>query len=556
MGRNRRRLRESASSQDILGYEQTVAYLKESIVELELALEDGDQWRKLTGDREQQFSRAGLKKICATALIQWLANPLIKRAVNTQTQYVFSQGMTVKAKNPDINAYIQSILDNPKNRSELTSHQARMQKETELQLYANLFFALFVNPSTGRVTIRTIAFEEIEDVLYNPEDSRDPWYYKRTWTETDLNGRTKQRTAYYPDFRHDPSNGPKPDGELIDDCFVYHVAVNRLTGMKFGVSEIYAASTWAKAYGEFLKDWATITKALSKFAWRTMVKGGAKSVAAARRAIVTKIGGEEASRGETTVGGTLIEGEGSKMEPIKTAGAQVKMEDGRRLLLMVSAATGVFEHYFGDPSTGNLATAKSMERPMELMFIDRQTLWADIFSEILRFAILQSVRATKGSLRKLGAVITDEDGIETIAWGNDKDGEEIDGTIDVVFPDILEKSTKERIEAIISAATLDGKAPAGTLDLLTVVRMLLVSLGEQNVEKKLEELFPGGKAEWPKAATPDVTATGDPKTALDGLRTSLGIETPAVMESRADAMMVSTLGEVREALRKLAGETA
>jgi len=43
------------------------------------------------------------------------------------------------------------------------------------------------------------------------------------------------------------------------------------------------------------------------------------------------------------------------------------MDDARRLMLMVCSATASTSLYLtGDPSTGILRTAKTMERPMEL----------------------------------------------------------------------------------------------------------------------------------------------------------------------------------------------
>ncbi len=544
MNNRRGRLRESKRMSEIQGYKETIAFLEESLVDLELNLEDAS-YTKL-GDAGSQFSREGLRKICATALIQWLSNPIVKQAVGIQTRYVFGQGVTVKAKHPEIDAALQAFWKNPKNKACLTSHQARMMKETELQIASNLFFAFVVNPATGRVIVRSIPFDEIDDVITNPEDALDPWFYRRSWYETDLSGRSIKREVYYPDFRHDPEAGDRPTGEIAENVYIYHVKTNCLSGMKFGVSEIFASSQWAKSYGEFLKDWATITKALSRFAWKITTKGGAKSVQAVKRALVTKIGGEDASRGEQGVGGMWVEGEGNELSPMKTSGATVKMEDGRRLLLMAAAGFGIFEHYFGDGGNANLATATAMERPMELMFIDRQSLWRDILGDIGDFVIKQAVKAKGGRLRNLGTITLDEDDNEAIEWKTDADGREIDGSIDVTFPSILEKDAEKRINALIKAITLDGKSPAETIDFVSAVRMLLVALGEENIEEYLSKRFPEGEAEWPKLETAKAIANGENPLQDDD-------EDPEkpVMESRAERVMISTMEDLREGLAKL-----
>jgi hypothetical protein len=52
------------------------------------------------------------------------------------------------------------------------------------------------------------------------------------------------------------------------------------------------------------------------------------------------------------------------------------------LKLQVSAGVGIPEQYFGDLSTGNLATAKTVELPMMKMFQSYQAIWAGAYKEI------------------------------------------------------------------------------------------------------------------------------------------------------------------------------
>ena len=130
------------------------------------------------------------------------------------------------------------------------------------------------------------------------------------------------------------------------------------------------------------------------------------------------------------------------MEPIKTAGATTKADDGDKLVHMVSAATGIFYHYLvGDPSTGNLATAKSMERPMELQFKNRQKLWIDVYTNILNYAIDQSIIASAGKLAG-GRKKEDPDNI-VLASG--------ERMLSITFPDILEKVHARGIESLSEA---------------------------------------------------------------------------------------------------------
>src|SRR5258708_21449394 len=51
------------------------------------------------------------------------------------------------------------------------------------------------------------------------------------------------------------------------------------------------------------------------------------------------------------------------------------------------AGTGIMVHYFGDPSTGNLATATAMELPMLKMFMSYQVFWKDAYRDFFSIVL-------------------------------------------------------------------------------------------------------------------------------------------------------------------------
>jgi len=521
-------------------YEQqdnNLGLLQERLAELELAL-DETGWERISGTSNKEFSRSALRKINQLARTFWLKNPLIKRAVYTQTSYVFAQGVSIQAEHPDINEVVQEFIDDRKNRAELFEHQSLMLKETELQLFANLFFVFFRNISTGRVRLGTISPDEIEDIIYNPENSKDPWYYFRVWTEirTDIwtgERRIEQKKAYYPDWRYKPFGGHPPyigGVAVMDQTPIYHVAVNCLSDMKFGVSEVYAATDWAKAYTKFLEDWTTIVHAYSRFAMKLTTQSKTKkAVTAARDKLRSTLfsAGQENNPASTT-GSTFIAQEGVKLEPIKTAGATTSMDDARRLLLMVSAGMGIFEHYFGDPSTGNLATAKAMERPMELMFRDRQALWSSAIHEILQYVVDSSVKAPSGKLHKLGTVEQNEYEEQVVVMKNDVENDNpdlqekpINRRISVKFPSLLEHDIDTLVNAIVQASTTQA------VPLKTITKWILQAFEEENIDEILDRLFPDGEGE--DLSGPDTEA------------------------SAVEDMMVKAVSDLSEGLRRMGG---
>ena len=455
--------------------------LQETLTALEYQLET-DGWTTLTGTTETEFSREALRKINVLARTMYLKNPLIQRGVNVQSYYVFGQGVEIGAEDEEVNEIVQAFLDDSKNRAELTSQQALVYKERELVLFGNVYFVFFVK--AGRVRVRTIPPDEIEDILCNPEDAKDPWWYKRTYQERGLDGVSHPKTVYYRDWRY--TGNERPSEATISPAPVFHIKVGGLSDMRFGVSEVYAGLDWAKAYKSFLEDWATIVRAYSRFAWQLTVKTK-QGITTAKAKLSTTVGsGTSETNPPPVTGSTFIGQEGVGMQPIRTAGATTSAEDGRRLMLMVASNMGLPESFFGDVSVGNLATAKSLDRPTELKMVSRQALWSDVLQDIGAFVILQAVKV--GRLR--GTIVEEDDGTPLVTLPPDEEGEERQATVKVAFPPILEHDVNMAVEAIVKAATLGGSQLAPTIDPQTVSRELLTALGVQDVDAVMEVIYP------------------------------------------------------------------
>lgn len=468
--------------------------LQERIAELELALDDVGYERIGDSNFDKQFTKTSIDKIAAMARVYWLKNPLVKRAVATQANYVFGQGLDVVAADEDVQTVVDAFMEDSKNRAELTGEQAMLTKETELQVTSNLFFTFFTDPLNGATRVRTIPLSEIVRIIYNPDDSKEPWYYYRQWQQPKEPGSQKyeMHQAMYPDINYMPKGGlPKHFNgiEVMALNPVYHVKTNCLSDMEYGVSEIYAAIDWAKAYKDFLEDWYTIVKSLSKFAWKATSKSGATGMAQAKQVLEGAISGASNPMNSDLPGQAAqvwMSSDNFDLAPMPKSGATVAVDDGRRALLMVCAATGIYEHYFGDPSTGNLATAKAMEQPMLLMFQERQELWTDVFNTILGYVINQSALKPGGKLR--GVMSFNDYGESYVDMGD------TDRSVDVKFPPILQEDVNERIDAIVKSVTLSGQTPANTIDLKTATTQMLTALGEDT--DIVDKLFPEDPKSW------------------------------------------------------------
>jgi len=308
----------------------------------------------------------------------------------------------------------------------------------------------------GQATIRRINPLEITEIISDPNDIDNVRYYKREWYDV----QAKNHTNYYCSFANlkneaciDASGTSR---QKTDDALVYHLAINDL-GQR-GNSYLMPVLEWIKLYRKFLASRVAIMLALARFAWKQKTKGGQAAVDARKAKLHEK---------DVKAGSTIIENEGVDTQPIKTeSGAASAYQDGRQIKLQVAAGTGWPEQYFGDISIGNLATAKTVELPVQKMCESYQAIWQGAYEDIFQLILTQN---------KI---------------------EEDKQYVDMDFPVISEEMTAAMAQ---SMGVLCQTFPQFT-DSQDVQQQALMILGVQNANEVLEQL---GKV-----------AEGDPNAAL------------------------------------------
>jgi len=164
----------AAAPQDLQQFaEQVVAVLDhyELLTERLAVLEDqlNEQgWQRLGGNT-REFTREGLRAISRMVRIYWLKNPLIQASRGRPEPLCLGAGRhaagpCTRPSTPPCRRFSRTRRTGPS--SAISKPGCGL--ETGLQLFANLFFVFFINPSTGHVKIRTIPFDEIEAIISNP----------------------------------------------------------------------------------------------------------------------------------------------------------------------------------------------------------------------------------------------------------------------------------------------------------------------------------------------------------------------------------------------------
>jgi hypothetical protein len=477
--------------------------LKESIADLELA-HDNAGWQRLAHDVGGDFSRGGRRRMVENCRLMAIANPLIKRGVVIRTGYVWGQGVGIVARaqgptdrNPqaqDVNAVVQRFADT--NRDTLTSTPAHETLERTLETDGNVYLAGFTDPVTGHVTVRATPDAEISDIILNPEDREDPWFYLREWTaavyEPGYGGRVRRRTetrrVLHPSLRAARAGGVtagagggrvRPDvfpvgGRMVPvawDAPILHVHVNRPDGWKFGIPDVYAAVPWAGAYREFLTDWAAYTKALARYAWRATndTRGKAQQAAAAAR---TQAAATGLPAGVPPVGNLVSMGPGQGLEAISKAGAMIDSDAGRPLAGMAAAALGLpVTLLLADPGvTGARAVAETLDFPTLLEMGMRRLLWQGHLDELHAYVIEEAVRAPEGDLT--GAFVSDDAGREVLVLDGDTTA-----TIEWSWPPLVDSDPAKVVDMLVAAHDTNLLPP------LVVLGPLLAAIGVEDPDE-------------------------------------------------------------------------
>lgn len=481
---------------NLANVELLVEQLQESLADAQLAMDDVG-WRRLDAEAEREFTLDGFRRAAALGRLMVVMNPLQRRGCQLRIAYVWGSGVQIAARDrgddgqgQDVNAVVQAFLDDDANQATFTSGQAHEELERALATDGNIFLALWTNPLTGRVQVRVVPFDEVDDVIRNPEDRAETWYVKQTYQATryvenrtpagvTTTRETYRKTVYYPALGFRPRMRPKTiDGDEVRwDAPVLPVQVNRIAGWKFGIGDGYAAMFWARGYKEFLEDWARLVKALSRFAWRATAKTG-NGRAKARTAFATSPAVNPATGAVSDAGAAAVTSPDVTLEAIPKTGATIDSESGKPLAAMVAAAWGVsVVSLLGDPGqTGARAVAETLDQPMQLEIGMRRDFWADVHRRVLGHVIDSAVKAPQGALT--GTVRIDPvTGRETVTLSGDEDR-----TIDVDWPDLSKEPLDTLVNAIVKADETTKVPP------LVVARLLLQALGVDDVDEILDEM--------------------------------------------------------------------
>jgi hypothetical protein len=473
--------------------------------DIELALQNVD-WMRQINLSWLEFTRWGIQQIILISRLYYIKNPILRRLIDISAAYVFGRGVEISSTNDTANEVLKQFVED----NRMVLGQIGLSKLEKAKYYdGNIFFAFFPDKlNTGKVKLRTIDATEMQEIISDPDDSDTEWYFKRSWSQKIWNGDTGiwdfvTQTKYYPALNYEPTVKPKTFNtyEIVWDVPIHHRKCGEVAKWVFGCPIIYPAIDWARAARRFLEACMTVRLSLATIAATLTTKGGQQAMEGAKQQLSTTVGPSAAiwDTNPTPVNAAIFaSGPGTTLQAFNTRGGGGDPEDVRQYKLMCCMVVGVPETFLADVSTGNLATATTLDRPTELVFMEKQEAWVEDLTIIAKYVLQISSGAAGGKLKeslggvKVRIVEAKRHQNERGQWVWEKSTPQ-PGTIEVKvsFPSIREGDIPALIQATVLSMTLGDKGGQVVgIDEKVGVRRLYELNGIENGDEVTEEQYP------------------------------------------------------------------
>lgn len=336
---------------------------------------------------------------------QLYKSPLGQWTVWLWTGWGLGDKVTVTPEDPNAAVTWDEFWEADRNAHVLASDRVH-ELSNWLLLTGNRFLAFYASTLDGACTVRNIRPEQVTEIVCNPDDDAEPWFYKRSW-----NDGKKQRTLYYPDWQlyfsgqietawtrlqevgDVPGNAERADlanaGDLNragTSVCVLHLAFNHKEDESlWGWPILTTARPWLRAHREFMEARLTVAAAKAMFVRRKKVQGGSRAVAAVRNTIASRLSSTQLidTNPPPYAGSVEIDNQAVETSDLPmTTGASDAKSDNEAFTWMALLGGGVFPTSAG-LDTARWATALEMDKAQSMTFQRYQTYWSAQFGKMV-----------------------------------------------------------------------------------------------------------------------------------------------------------------------------
>jgi hypothetical protein len=324
---------------------------RQALAAVSVRIDDSPGWEHRAGgagpaDRPWSEIRDDLDD----TLEAWRKNFFVRHLVTLTRSYVIGNGITISSKDEDVDAFIRTFWQHPKN--QLSRRLGPMCDE--LTRTGELFPVLFTNKVDGISYVRFVPTSRISHIETEEDDHETELRYAQ------ITNSTEPQWWIGPDHKR----AFKLSRTKLKPLML-HFAVNRPIGATRGEGDLGPILPWAKRYSEWLKDRVRLNRQRTRQALLDIKIADDTMVQEKRKQLRTS---------NPIEAGIYVHGPGEEvtLHNLNIQAKDVK-DDGRVLRLAIATGSNTALHFLGEGQGINYATAKEMGEPTARFYTDRQT---------------------------------------------------------------------------------------------------------------------------------------------------------------------------------------
>lgn len=305
------------------------------------------------------------------AFIAWRTNPIVRRIIELQTEFVVGDGLGLSPDKESDEKFAQFLNDFWKN--EINDLDAQIPEWCDEAWRTGDLFLIGSVDAGGMTYFRALPSEMIVDIKTKTNDYRQETSYK-TGELDDHPFKAYSKDATY---------GPAVDGALdTENTFVLHFPLNRAIGYCFGESDVTTVLYWVKLYRQFIEDRARLNffRQLFTFVLQKAFSGQQTEkdqyVADFQARMPKKSGGILALDPTETIG---------TINP--NLGSFEAGEDGMLIVRMIAIGVGMPLHWFGFAESNTRTTAEAAGTPSFRRLKARQKFIVKALTRMVQVAV-------------------------------------------------------------------------------------------------------------------------------------------------------------------------
>jgi hypothetical protein len=316
----------------------------------------GIDWNGVYRDR-YNYDR---EQIYEQALIAWRLNPLARRIIEIQKQYVID-AIEFHCDDEATQKFLQEFWNHPLNK--IGEHLAEW--SDELALTGNLF-PIITTDRAGMSYLRIYPTDMIADIETRRNDVQQELAYMPKATQADQDPTHILNYWSYADR--------KPKSVML------HFAVNKLAGMKWGEPDIAPLLPWLARYASWLEDRVRLNRFRQAFLYVVRGKYDSEAQKAQRQ--------NELTANPPAPGSILVTDQSEDWGILNPQLDSFEANtDGLALKKFIAGGRGFPLHWLAEPESSTRTTAEAAGTPTFKNLASRQMMFLSMLKELLTIVV-------------------------------------------------------------------------------------------------------------------------------------------------------------------------